>query len=91
MQLGVLFYHFSPNDIAIVGHPNDPATPALIATVYRDYLPTKVVALATPQTAANPNARANSHTKDAKKAPTKSKNPPAKTENSQDGAEPSTP
>ena len=56
MQWGVLFYHVPPKEIAIVGNPKDPATLALIATVYRDYLPNKVVALATPHTAANPNA-----------------------------------
>ncbi len=56
MQWGVLFYHVPPKEIAIVGDPNDPATQALIATVYRDYLPNKVVALATPQSAAAANA-----------------------------------
>ena len=41
----------SPKEIAIVGKPGDPATEALIRTVYERYLPNKVVALIDPDAA----------------------------------------
>ncbi len=44
-QWAVLFYHAQPKEIAIVGDPADSGTQALIAQVYRNYLPNKVVAL----------------------------------------------
>ncbi len=55
-QWGVLFYFGKPKEVAIIGDPGDPATEALIAEVYREYLPNKVVALGTPAEAAAPDA-----------------------------------
>ena len=48
MQWAAIFYHDHPKEVAIIGNPDDPATQALIAEVYRDYLPNKVVASCTP-------------------------------------------
>ena len=56
MQWAALFYHEHPKEIAIVGDPSDSATQALVAEVYRNYLPNKVVALGTPQEALGENA-----------------------------------
>ncbi len=56
LQWAVLFYHVHPKEIAVIGDPKDPATQALIETVYRHYLPNKVVVLATPEQAAKPDA-----------------------------------
>ena len=56
LQWALLFYHVPPEEIAIIGDPSLPATQALVAAVYRDYLPNKVVALATPAQAAKPDA-----------------------------------
>ena len=56
LQWALLFYHVPPKEIAIIGDPSLPATQALVAAVYRDYLPNKVVALATPEQAAKPDA-----------------------------------
>ncbi|MCZ6653751.1 MAG: thioredoxin domain-containing protein, partial [Planctomycetota bacterium] len=51
-----MFYHTQPKEIAIIGNPADPATQALVAEVYRNYVPNKVVALARPADAAHPDA-----------------------------------
>jgi uncharacterized protein len=37
------FYHDKPKEIAVIGDPNDDATKALLRTVYKRYLPNKVV------------------------------------------------
>jgi len=56
LQWAVLFYHVHPKEIAVIGDPQDPATQALVETIYRHYLPNKVVVLATPEQAAKPDA-----------------------------------
>ncbi len=59
MQWAMLFYHHPPKEIAIVGDPLCPrssATEALVAAVYREYLPNKVVALCSPDEAAREDA-----------------------------------
>jgi len=56
MQWAVLYHHDHPKEIAIVGDPADPATKALVAEVYRKYLPNKVVALCTPEEAKSEDA-----------------------------------
>jgi hypothetical protein len=52
----VMFYHTQPKEIVIIGNPADPATQALVAEAYRNYVPNKVVALARPADAAHPDA-----------------------------------
>ncbi|MCH8964117.1 MAG: thioredoxin domain-containing protein [Planctomycetes bacterium] len=51
-----MFYHTQPKEIAIIGDPADPATQALVAEAYRNYVPNKIVALARPADAAHPDA-----------------------------------
>ncbi len=53
--------------------------------------PTSTPASSGDKPAADAKSGANSQPQDAKKAPTESKNPPAKTEKSSDGAKPATP
>ncbi len=52
MHWALLFYLQPPKEIAIVTRADDPAGAALITTVYADYLPNKVVGIATPEAAA---------------------------------------
>ena len=56
MNLAVSLYSANPKQTAIIGDPADAAQQALIATVYSDYMPNKIVVLSTPADAANPNA-----------------------------------
>ena len=51
-----MFYHTQPKEIVIIGNPADPATQALVAEAYRNYVPNKVVALARPADAAHTDA-----------------------------------
>ena len=55
-QWGILFHLEHPREIAIIGDPASPDTQALIAEVYRQYIPNKIVMHTTPEEAAKPDA-----------------------------------
>ncbi|MHC5109910.1 MAG: thioredoxin domain-containing protein [Planctomycetota bacterium] len=56
MAWSALFHFVPPKEIAIIGAADDPHKESLINQVYADYLPNKVVMIATPDAAAKEDA-----------------------------------